>query len=222
MFLHDHNTLSVPHDSRLKSSEAEAHFYKVFNGNLDWEAKTFCTSRAHHQIHGCRITHPVSTHCPFPWFWITVSGFSSFLVLSGLSLLFSNTSYLLLPPCHTRTHHSLLVSVFAYVWVLIFNLGCHLSQFILQRLTTGAVPPVNLPQDHSGTMVCLFCAVSITGFAILLEDPYVPVPSTVLWPNEQELSSILLWSPKSDIVPVTKNALPFLKFQSTMCYLHSH
>lgn len=176
MFLHDHNTLSVPHDFRLKPSEAEAHFYKVLNGNLDWEAKTFCTSRAHHQIHGCRTTHPVSTHCPFLWIWLAVYGLSLFLVLSGLSLLFSNTSYLLLPPCHTGTHHSLLVSVFAYVWVLIFNLGCHLSQFILlQRLTIGAVSPVNLPQDHSGTVVSLFCAMSITWFAI---------PSRVLWPNE--------------------------------------
>lgn len=184
MFFHDHNTLSASHDSRLKSSEAEAHFYKVLNGNLDWEAKTFCTSHAHHQIRGCRITHSVSTHCPFPWFGLAVYGFSLSLVSCGLSLLFSNTSYLLLSPCHTGTY-SLLVFVFAYVWVLIFNLGRHLSQSILlQRLTTGVVSPVNLPQGHSGTMVSLFCAMSMTWFAILLEDLYVPVPSRVLWPNE--------------------------------------
>lgn len=184
MFFHDHNTLSAFHESRLKSSEAEAHFYKVLNGNLDWEVKTFCISHVHHQIHKCRITHSVSTHCFFPWFWLAVYGFFLSLVSSGLSLFFSNTSYLLLSPCHTRTH-SLLVFVFAYVWVLIFNLGCHLSQFILlQRLTTGVVSPVNLPQGHSGTMVSLFCAMSMTWFAILLEDPYVPAPSRVLWPNE--------------------------------------
>lgn len=47
------------------------------------------------------------------------------------------------PPCHTRTH-SLLVCVFAYVWVLIFNLRCHLSQSILlQRFTTDVVSPVS-------------------------------------------------------------------------------